>query len=102
MKEFEQLLVHQFSNKLRQNFQQYCEKHDVSQSHQTFISYLIDKGLLKTSLIRKYTILEEFKELYPSTNFHKTQTIKLLSEKFNLSDRSIWSIIKADASKPNE
>ena len=93
MQQFQQLFLEKFSNKIHQNFNDFCSKENLEINTKTFLLYLVDKGLLHKTDIRNFLILEEFEELYPTNNFHKTQTIKLLADRFDISDRTIWTML---------
>lgn len=102
MKEFYQMLVEEFSSKLEHNYSDYCEIASVEKNLKTFLRYLIDNNLLNQSDIRKYTIVEEFQELLSTQQINKTNAIQILSKKFNISDRSIWSMVRRGRKKSNE
>ncbi len=93
MQQFQQLFLEKFSNKIHQTFSAFCIKENLEFNTKTLLLYLIDKGLLNKIDIRNFLILEEFEELYSSNNFHKTQTIKLLADRFDISDRAIWTML---------
>lgn len=93
MQQFQQLFLEKFSNKIHQTFNDFCTKKNLEINTRIFLLYLIDKGILNKTDIRNFLIIEEFEELYPNNNFHKTQTIKLLAEKFAISDRAIWTVL---------
>lgn len=88
-----QLLDH-FSERLSAEYADYCKRHQIPAGTTDFITFLIDKSLLGTSTIRRFTIRKEFEELYPINQYHKTKTVKKLADKFHLSERAVWSIIK--------
>ena len=90
-------LIDQFTSRIDKEYQTYCKRHQVTASHSDFISYLISRGILDVTTMKHFTILQEFKELYPQMRYHKTNTIKKLADKFHLSERSVWSIIKNNA-----
>ncbi len=93
MQQFQQLFLEKFSNKIHQSFSDFCSQEKVEFSTKTFLLYLIDKGLLNKTDIRNFLIVEEFEELYPNNNYHKTQTIKTLAARFAISDRAIWTML---------
>jgi len=88
-----QLLDH-FSDRLSAEYADYCKRHKIQEGTNDFITFLIDKSLLGTSTIRRFTIIKEFEDLYPKNQCHKTKTVKELADKFHLSERAVWSIIK--------
>lgn len=102
MKEFHQMLVEQFSSRLEHSYLEYCESTTINKDFKTFLLYLIDNNLLNTSDIRKYTITKEFEELLTTQKINKTGAIRILAKKFNISDRSIWTMIRKEPKKPND
>ncbi|KAA3632654.1 MAG: hypothetical protein DWQ02_14400 [Bacteroidetes bacterium] len=55
---------------------------------------MIDQELIGQVAIKRYTVIQEFKEAYPLHNYHKTNTVTTLSDKFNIPSRTIWGILK--------
>lgn len=97
MEQFQQLFLQKFSRKIDETFNDFCKKEQLETNTKTLLLFLIDKGLLNKNTIRNFLILEEFKELYPNNNYHKTQTIKHLANKFKISDRAIWTMLNRKA-----
>ena len=94
MKEIKsKLLLDTFSEKLNNNFLNYCEKHDQNKDIERFITYVLDQNLIPHSTIRKYTILETYEEIL-NQHESKTKTVNLLADRFNLSTRSIWNLLR--------
>ena len=94
MEEQGKKLLDKFSQHLKTNFEDYCQRHHIEVNIENFITYLIDRELISAPTIRRYTILQEFEQLYPKHNFHKSNTIDTLADLFNLSSRHVWSLIK--------
>ncbi len=59
-----------------------------------FLDYLIAHNLIDTLTIRRYSIIKEFEKEYPKHNGHKTQTVYTIANKFNLTDRTVWTVLK--------
>ena len=84
--EFKQYLLQTFKAK---NHEYYCPiKTD------TFVDFLLDHQLIDTKNIKRFTILKEFEVQYPLHGFHKTQTVLAIANKYGLSERSIWTVLK--------
>lgn len=88
-----------FQERLCQNYINYCEFHNAEENLDGLITYLIDQELISNVAIKRYTIKKEFEELYPLNKHHKTQTVHTLASKFNISTRSVWSILKREKNK---
>jgi len=102
MKAFNQILVEQFFTRLQQNYEGYCEVSKVDATLKNFLLYLIDNDLINESDIRKYTIVNEFLEVHQREALKKTNIVKRLSQKFHISDRAIWSMLRKSDKKPND
>ncbi len=87
-------MLDNFQSSLESSFTHYCDQHHSQGNIGNFITYLIDHNLIEDSTIKRYTILKEFDTLYPKKGKHKTKTVQTLASKFNLSERSIWTILK--------
>lgn len=59
-----------------------------------FIDYLLDHHLIEETNIRRYTILKEFEIEYPKHQFHKTQTVLTIANKYELSEWTVWTVLK--------
>ncbi len=85
-----------FSEKLLENFRQYCAHHRRPEELDNFTTYLIDQELIDKNVIRQYAILESFKDIYPGNGHRKTHTVDLLASRFNLTPRSIWNVLRKE------
>ena len=94
--EIRKQVIDVFSKKLQGNFQVYCQDQGLPVDFEQFTTYMIDHGLIGKNAIRQYAILEAFKELYPANEYKKTQTVEQLARRFNVSARSIWSILRKE------
>lgn len=90
-------LMERFSLFLTENYQLYQKQHipdeNIIDSLDTFITYLIDHRIIETSTIKRYTILKEYSKIIDNSK-HKTEAVNTLSERFNISERTVWNIIK--------
>ena len=94
MKTNQMLLLRQFQKRIQQSWERYCELHSVENRQQEFMDWLIDQQLISDTSIRRFTIVNDFNALYPDGKKRKTEVIKSLSVKYNLSERTIWTIIR--------
>lgn len=83
-----------FQERLSDSYNAYCSYHNMEEDIKGFITYLIDHQLIDTLTIKRYAILNEFDDLYKTNSYKKTQTVNDLAHRFNLSSRTIWSILK--------
>jgi hypothetical protein len=83
-----------FQERLSRQYGQYCDYHKLESNIGGFITYLIDHELIDTLTVKRFAILYEFDDLYKLNSYKKTQTVNDLADRFNLSARTVWSILK--------
>lgn len=87
-------LIDKFEGILFENYRDYCQRYSITPSFEGLITFLVDFEIISPKAITKYTIRQEFEQLYPQKEYHKTNTVLQLADRYNLSERSIWSILK--------
>jgi hypothetical protein len=87
-------LLDKFQQHLSECFESWCEQHGVPISDDRLLTYLIDQELIPAPCILRYTVLREIEKLSKEQRFQKTQSVGILASRFNLSERTIWNIIK--------
>ena len=93
MENIQQQLVTKFSKTLQSSWEQYRTTYQIADNQDTFIEFLIDNKIIKTEIIRRYTITKEFQERAEDYKT-KSELIALLSERYKLSKRAIWNYIR--------
>lgn len=94
MAENRKRILDAFESHLFQNYTNYCQRQGEQPTTDGMITFLIDNNLIPAVAIKRFTILQEFDKLYPLKENHKTKTVYALSDKFNISERTIWNILK--------
>lgn len=94
MEAYRKHILDRFQEHLHRNFKNYCERHGIEPTEDQLITFLIDQNLISGTHIQRYTILKEFEKLYPEQDHHKTHTVNALADRFSLSQRTVWSILK--------
>jgi hypothetical protein len=89
-------ILDNFQERLLNGYEDYCEMHHLKPNFEGMITYIIDQDLINPSVIQKYTILKEFQTRLKGDidRGQKTQTVEVLADRFNLSTRTVWSILK--------
>ena len=87
------LIVDKFQEYLDANYHQFCGRHEVNPSTKNMITFMIDQNLIAPVSIKRYTVIEEYQNLIQKTDTQKTKTVLALSDKFNIPERTIWSIL---------
>lgn len=94
MSENRKLLLDKFHEHLDSDYQDFCKKHQILPSTHSFTTFLIDHNLIPKTVIKRYTVKQEFQDLIQILDSKKTKTVNALSDKFNIPERTVWSIIK--------
>lgn len=82
-----------FQKHLFVEYHAYCTRHHLQPSMEGLVTFLIDKDLILPLTIKRYTVLQEFDDLYLNLENQKTKTVNALSDKFNIPPRTIWGIL---------
>lgn len=95
MEESRKHLLDKFLVHATENYSAYCEAYKMDKSYEGLLTYLIDHELISKTLVKRYTILKEYVDCLPK-HPNKTAAVEALSKCFNISKRSVWSILKND------
>ncbi len=87
-------IVDVFCQSLNEEFEVYCTRHGVEASFESFITYAIDFNFIPNSTIQHYAILKTFEEMKHRPDMKKTEQVNQLADRFNLTSRSIWNILR--------
>ncbi|MBI1227821.1 MAG: hypothetical protein GC192_21480 [Bacteroidetes bacterium] len=87
-------LLDRFQEHLGERYITWCERHGFQKSDDRLVTFLIDQDLIPATLIQRYAVLREFDKLSKEPSFHKTHTVNTLAHRFNISERTVWSILK--------
>ncbi len=87
-------LLDRFQEHLNESYETWCERHSVPKSDTRLVTFLIDQDLIPAAHIQRYAVIREFGKLCEEPSFHKTQTVNILAHRFNISERTVWSILK--------
>ncbi len=93
MPNYQKKMIDNFFSIVISDFKKYCERHDFAPQNDTFLTYLFDSNLLNENTIRRYTILETYHQMNRLPDFQKTKAVRLLAERFQLSDRAVWNML---------
>lgn len=85
-----------FESQLLGGYEAHCEQHQIQLDYKGLITYIIDQDLINPQLIQKYTVMKAFRARIVAQRGAKTQIVEELADRFNLSTRTIWSILKQD------
>lgn len=96
MAENRKLLLDKFHEHLDSDYVFFCKRHQIEPSTHSFTTFLIDENLISETIIKRYTVKQEFQELIQIQDAQKTKTVNALSDKFKIPERTIWGILKKD------
>ncbi len=95
MTENRKKILDTFQKCLYDNYINYCHRHKLMQSNEGLIIFLIDQDLIPPKNIKGYAVINEFKKIKEEQKQKKTKLVELLSDRFNLSERTVWGILKS-------
>ncbi|MBK8565060.1 MAG: hypothetical protein IPN76_17415 [Saprospiraceae bacterium] len=87
-------LMDKFFEHLNQSFGAWCSTHEMPNSEDCFLTFLIDQDLIPPTNILRYTVQLEMSRLCKENSLQKTHNVEILAHRFNLSERTIWNILK--------
>jgi len=85
-----------FSTRLKRNFECYCAKFEQDDNLQNFITYIIDQELVPLNAVQRYTLIEEYNRIFARNGGQKTKAVNDLAQKYNVSQRSIWNLLRKE------
>lgn len=92
-------LIDKFQEHLEAQYDEYCRRHNMVKNEHQLVGYLIDQMLITPTQLQKYTILREFEKINNESKYAKTRAVETLANRFSLSERTIWSILKNNNAK---
>lgn len=98
MSDYRKTLIDCFESHLEREYHAYCRRHQIPESISGMITFIVDRNLIPDSHIRRFVILKEFQPLYEKNDQHKSITVEALADRFNLSERTVWSILRCKKS----
>ena len=96
---YQKKIMDNFCSLVQTDFKAYCARHQLSPNTESFLTFLYDLKLLNENKIRKYTIIEEYEKMHNLPGFRKTKSIRLLADKFQVTDRAIWNMLSQKTKK---
>ena len=102
MQETRKHILDRFQEHLHHNFETYCAPHGIDKTDDLLLTFLIDQDLISAAHIQRYAVLHEFEKLSAEQDYPKTQAVNTLAHRFNISERTVWNILKhfANPKKP--
>lgn len=94
MPEPRKLVLDRFQEHMYRNFDAYCKRHRIKRTDDALVTFLIDQELIPATHMTRYAVLHEFGMLLKEEKCHKTLIVNALANKFNLSERTVWNILK--------
>ncbi|MFK7937606.1 MAG: hypothetical protein AB8G22_29080 [Saprospiraceae bacterium] len=87
-------LTDDFCHKLLESYHKYCEDQQQREEVADLITFLLDRELITPISVRKYTVIRSYEQLRQETNWKKSAVVEHLARRFNLSERSVWNILR--------
>ena len=87
-------MISDFKKHLLTHFEQKENRPTDCPQVEKFLDFLLNHQLIESKNIKRFTILKEFEEQYPIHQFHKTNTVYTLANKYDIAERSVWTVLK--------
>lgn len=94
MGEPRKFILDRFQKHLQESFEAFCLRHDIEKSEQQLVTFLIDQDLIGSVQLQRFTVLKEFEYMNQMPNCPKTQIVDTLANRFCISERTVWNILK--------
>ena len=94
MEEPRKYILDRFQEHLHTGFEVFCTRHGIEKTHDQFITFLIDQDLITASHLQRFTVLKEFEKIRSENDGTKTLVVDTLANRFRISERTVWSILK--------
>ena len=99
MAENRKRIMDKFQKFLNEEYVTYCDRHELRPTPQAMITFLIDRDMIPPIVIKRYTVLDEFENLYEKQAGKKTKTVHSLADFFNIPERTVWGILSQPSQK---
>ena len=86
-----------FQKHVQDHFLSWCHLQQVEATHEHLITFLIDQDLIPPATIQQYAVCKEYGNLNQDGAGAKTALVNLLAHRFNVSERTVWSLLKKNA-----
>lgn len=97
--ESRKFIFDKFQDYVQEGYHDYCDRHGLSKTEDQFITFLIDQDLISKAHLQRYTIQREFEQLCDQYNLPKTKAVDTISDRFMLSDRTVWNMLREKKDK---
>lgn len=93
-------ILDKFQKRLCENYRNYSLLYSETETEniEDFITYMIDHELIDANTIRRYTVINEYERIQ-SEGEKKSRSISIVAKRFNLSERTIYSLLRKSRRK---
>ena len=94
MEEPRKYILDKFQEHLHSGYETFCARHGIEKTDNQFITFLIDHDLISLTQLQRFTVLREFEKICMEQNCPKTLVVGTLANRFSISERTVWTILK--------
>ena len=103
MQEPRKYILDMFQQHLRDSFEVFCKRHDITKTEDHFITFLIDQNLITTPHLQRFTVCKEFEKMSIEHDYTKSIIVDTLANRFSISERTVWAMLKhTKSNRPSE
>ena len=87
-------LLDAFEQHLLADFEAYGHRQELPLTTSELITFLLDQELFSPPRVRHYTVTREYDCRRQPLYGHKSSVVSLIADRFKLSERTIWNILR--------
>ena len=90
-------LLEKFEEHLIFKFKDYCDNNNRVPNEKTlltFLAFLIENGLIPQNAIKSFAVWEEYGKIADDSRFSKRQTMRAISDVFDIPESTVRGILK--------
>lgn len=95
--EFRKHLLDKFQVHLLADFNGYCQRHGLEPTNAALVTFMIDRELVPKPELQRFTVQQEVADILGKSeenDLNKTQAVGIVAHRFNISERTVWNMLK--------
>lgn len=80
-------------NDIEDEYKKYLERNKIADSHQEFLKYMVNHGLIKTTQLTRFFVLSVMNK-NQSNGIAITETVNTIACEYDINEKTSWNIRK--------